>query len=213
MYARFLAQPLTTVTVSPNDAVRGPADAPHTLIVFSDFACPFCKGLSKFIEDRRTEYPGQFRVVFKHFPLDKTCNEKLTGAPHPGACTPAVAAEAVRLLKGNDAFWIMHDALFNAEKLNAQAIYDAAAKVGIGSDELMKRVHTYSVWNHIKANVAEGNALGLKSTPVMYFDGRRLEALGDKHTWKYLLSGPTWKAPASAPATSTAPSTATSPSS
>jgi protein-disulfide isomerase len=201
-YERFLAQPVVDIPIDPEDPVRGPADAKHTVIVFSDFMCPACQGMEiTLLEPRREEFPGEFRIVFKHFPLDKTCNPELKSTLHPNACAGAVGVEAIRLLKGKEAFWTMHDAVFhNPRRFTTELAFKTAAELGIDRETYMKRVQTTSAWDHIKANVAEGRKLGLDSTPALYFDGRPLKPWGDRHLWKYLLSGEPLKASATRPA-------------
>lgn len=212
-YDRFLAQPPVEIPIHPDDAVWGPADAKHTVVVFSDFLCPACQALEiTVLEQRRKEFPGQFRLVFKHFPLDKTCNPEIPRALHPGACGAAVAVEAVHLLEGDDAFWTMHDAVFhNPGRFSTAFAFKEAEKLGLSREEYLKRIQTTSAWNTIKRNVAEGRTLGIESTPVLYVDGRQMKAWGDRHLWKYLLSDETLQAPASQPASQPAGPSASQP--
>ena len=64
------------------------------------------------LEQRLTEFPGKFRIVFKYFPMNKTCNDYINNTLHAASCAAAVTAEAARLLGGQEAFWKMHDELF-----------------------------------------------------------------------------------------------------
>ena len=50
-------------------AVLGKADAPITVIEFSDFKCPYCSRGGSTVKDLQKKYPNDVRVVFKHFPL------------------------------------------------------------------------------------------------------------------------------------------------
>lgn len=192
-YERFLAQPVHEIPVYPEDPVRGPADAKYTVVLFSDFLCPACRLLNVLVDDYFHEtFPGQFRVVFKHFPLDTTCNDGVKRTLHPGACSAAVAVEAVLLLEGNDAFWKMHDAMFsNQGKFTKQFAFDQAAALGISEDDYLARIQTYSAWDRIKNNIELAKSLGVDSTPVMFFNGRLLKPWGDRHMWQYLLSDET----------------------
>src|SRR5690606_5965592 len=74
--ARSRAEPLPldpnaryAVTLSPRDPVRGPALAPVTLVVFSDFQCPFCKQLAFTLAQLQLRYSEQLRIVWKDLPL------------------------------------------------------------------------------------------------------------------------------------------------
>jgi protein-disulfide isomerase/uncharacterized membrane protein len=206
-YDAFLAQAPVDIPILPDDPVFGPADAKFTVVVFSDFLCPVCQALEvTVLEERQKEFPGQFRIVYKHFPLDKACNDAIPSTLHPGACAAAIAAEAVRLLKGNDAFWKMHRALFhNTGRFSTSFAYGEAEKLGIDKETYTKRIQTYSGWAVIRRNVAEGKKLGVDATPVMYFNNRLLKPWGDRHMWQYLLSEETLRAPAPPPSTATAP--------
>lgn len=219
-FDRFMAQPRKYIPITAADPVRGPADAKHTLVVFSDFLCPVCRGLETELDKRMEEFPGKFKMVFKHFPLDTTCNKHIKSMLHQGACAASVAAHAAQLLRGNDAFWAMHDAMFGLEagtKFSAKWAITQAEKLGIGEQEYMKRIQTYAVWEHIRENTREGNMLGVDSTPTMFFDGRLLKPWGDRHTWAYLVESdpgpePTASAPASEPALQPTSAPATAPS-
>ena len=59
-------------------------NAPHTLIVYSDFLCPWCKTLADIVDKKQKDYPGRFRVVFRNFPMDTMCNPGISQNLHPG---------------------------------------------------------------------------------------------------------------------------------
>lgn len=219
-YDRFLAQAPVDLPVEPEDPIFGPKDSKYTVVVFSDFLCPACQGLSAMLEQRVKEFPDQFRIVYKHFPLDTTCNQAIPRTLHPGACAAAVASEAMLMLKGNEAFWELHDALFhNKGKFTTEFIYQEAEKQGLTREEYLNRINTYAAWERVRKNIALGKKLRVESTPVMFFNGRQLKAWGDRHLWKYLVSDETLKAtatqaasePASQPATGPAALPASSP--
>jgi len=216
LYDQFLQQPRVDIAIHPDDPVRGPADAKHTVVVFSDFLCPFCKGLASMLEQREKEFPGEFRVVFKHFPLDKSCNPDLKSNLHPGACVGAASVEAIRLLAGNDAFWTMHDFVFGGTKFSAEAMIQQAEKMGIARSDYIATIQKPTTMDHVKFNIAEGRRLGLQSTPNLFVDGRQMtKGWGDRHLWRYLLSDETLNTPSSQPATTqpttTQPVSATQP--
>src|SRR2546427_13176285 len=71
---------------------RGPANAPVTIVEFSDFQCPYCGREFPVIERLMKEYDGKVRLVFRHYPLDF----------HPFA---QKAAEAGGFAQGTGGVW------------------------------------------------------------------------------------------------------------
>jgi protein-disulfide isomerase len=86
-------------------ASRGPIDAPVTLVVFSDFECPYCKQFSKVLADEPLlRNDKKVHLVFRHMPL----------AGHPWAAKAAKAAACAQF-QGKSAFWSLHDSLFESQ--------------------------------------------------------------------------------------------------
>ena len=87
--------------------VRGKADAPVTLVVFSDFECPWCSKLEPILAELLSQNQDKLRIVFKHLPLPM----------HPQAEPAALAAIAAQK---QGKFWEMHDALFQSHHLGTE---------------------------------------------------------------------------------------------
>src|SRR5262249_22063626 len=91
------------VPIGPDDAARGSPTAPVTLVVFSDFQCPYCARLERTIARLREQYGDEkLRIVFKNFPLGM----------HPSARRAAEVGQGVLSLAGPSGFWRYHDAVF-----------------------------------------------------------------------------------------------------
>lgn len=100
------------VTLPPIDAedhVLGDANAPITIIEYSDLECPFCIRFHTTQETIMKEYAGKVKWVHRHFPLDFHANAK----PY------AYAAECAAEVGGNDAFWGMVDFIFKNQPLKS----------------------------------------------------------------------------------------------
>ena len=108
------------VELRPDDAMKGATDdALVTLVLFSDFECPFCSRANQPIEAVLGKYPRDVRVVFKHLPLSF----------HPRAEPAAIAAECARR---QGKFWAFHDTLFDHQKdLDDGDLEGYAKKVGL----------------------------------------------------------------------------------
>ncbi|HOW72415.1 MAG TPA: vitamin K epoxide reductase family protein [Phycisphaerae bacterium] len=192
VYDKFMAQEVVDLPLTADDPIRGDANAPHTIVVYSDFQCPWCKTLADILDKKMQEYPGRFRVAFRHFPMDKLCNPDISQTLHPGACPAAVTAEAARLLGGPEAFWKTHDALFADQKAfraGAQKfVKDHALKMGIDPEAFWKKATgSTSTWNRVKEDVKKATELGTKSTPAVYLDGRKFDRYGDEYFWRYMF--------------------------
>lgn len=145
--------------------VRGNANALVTLVVFSDFQCPFCKRVEPTIDQLRTAYGDKLRVVWKDQPLSF----------HPRAEPAAELARAARAQKGDAGFWAMHDALFDA----APALEDAdlerlAKKVGLDVQKAMSQVKAKTYKRAIETDQELADDVGANGTPTVFVNGRKL---------------------------------------
>lgn len=153
---------------------RGPADAPHVLVGFSDYRCPFCKEAAKELAIFRERHPGLLREVHLHFPLEDACNPLLDWAMHRGACLCARAA----LCAGEQGrFWEMHDALFALETERGwddRAPLVVARRLGLAPGPFVRCLEDDHTSVRLKAQVDAGVDLKLPGTPTFFLDGRLL---------------------------------------
>lgn len=159
---------------------RPPAsgDALQVLVV-SDFGCPSCKAVSLFMETQAQRlFDHRLAISFRHFPLYKDCNPETTTTRHPFACFGAKLAESAKLLGGDDAFWKMHDYLFehqNLLKAGLLTISQAASDVGLEEDALAQMMKSPAVSDRIAADARLGREIGVQGTPTIFVDGRLLD--------------------------------------
>lgn len=140
----------------------GSADAPVSIVEFSDFQCPYCAALTASLTRLRTEYPSKIRLTFKQFPLPM----------HPQA---AKAAEASLCAAEQDRFWQMHDLLFNQQNTLAEARFsDIAEHIGINVVAFEKCVDSRKFFAEVNHDHAEAIGLGLTATPSLFINGRLL---------------------------------------
>jgi protein-disulfide isomerase len=95
--------------VDATDHILGSANAPVTIIEYSDYECPYCKAFQTTLNRIVTESTGSVAWVYRHWPIHQNSMAKL------------VAAECVAKLKGNDAFWQYSDLLFGLLQTTATA--------------------------------------------------------------------------------------------
>ena len=146
-----------------NSAIKGPVDAPVTVMVFDDFQCPYCARLVPMIEKVIETYPTQVRVVFKHFPLNM----------HKFARQAAIASIAAR---NQGKFWQLHDQLFaNYNQLNEEKIRELAASVGLDMERFDKDIANPALQQEIAADLQLGTDSGVRGTPAVYINGVQLK--------------------------------------
>lgn len=148
-----------------NSPVLGPADADITVVVFSDFQCPFCARTAKNINKIVRSYPGMLKLAFKHMPLTDA---------HPDAMLGARAAYAAQQ---QGKFWEMHDTLFargragfDPDKLRVMAL-----GLGLDVDKFEEDLVSEAAKAAIEADIALAGKLGVDGTPKLFVNGRVLD--------------------------------------
>jgi protein-disulfide isomerase len=150
------------VPLRVDDPVRGPANAKVTVVVFSDFQCPFCSRVEPAIRQLVEANPGAVRVAWKHQPLSM----------HANAVPAARAAEAARL---QGKFWEMHDRLFAAQASLSDATYaNAAREIGLNLSRFQEDAARQDVLARIAADQTLASAVGAQGTPTLFLNCRKM---------------------------------------
>jgi len=148
------------VDVAATGPAKGPANAPVTIVEFSDFQCPFCSRLTPTIKEVEQKYGDKVRVVFRQFPLNF----------HEHA---QKAAEASLCAQDQGKFWEMHDAMFsNQQALAVEQLKAKAAELGLNADKFNKCLDSGEKAAAIQADMKDGQAAGVSGTPAMFVNGR-----------------------------------------
>jgi protein-disulfide isomerase len=159
-----------SIPIGPEDAVWGARSASVTLVVFSDFECGPCAEMEITLDELKDRWgPNELRIVFKNMPLPF----------HPHARDAAEAAQGVRSLGGNEAFWIFHGLAFTTEDDLAQGLYeDWASRAGIDVGALRSGL-SQKTWDpKVRADEALAKKLGVTDVPAFFVNG--VEAPKDK---------------------------------
>lgn len=149
--------------IRKDESIRGPKDAPITLVEYSDFECPFCSRGFETVMQLMNKYPGKIRFIYKHLPLSF----------HEQAMISAQYYEAIRLQDEKKAF-AFHDEIFkNQSKLKmGTAFLDATAKkVGADLAKVKKDIESPAVKNRIEADIKEAGGFGMQGTPGFLLNG------------------------------------------
>lgn len=153
------------VPIGPDDPVRGPADALVTLVVFSDFECPFCKKALATLDRLLTELPRDVRVVWKDLPLPM----------HAQAENAAELARFARAQQGDAGFWKAHDLLYAAqESLGEVTFRKIAGQLGLPWTPTWAGMHAARFGNVIQSDVALSDRVLVEATPTTFVNGIKL---------------------------------------
>ena len=156
--------------IQMNDApAMGDAKAPVTLVEYSDFECPVCRGLHDALRGMLPNYQGKVRVIFKDFPIEQL---------HPWARTAAIAGRCA-YQQDPKAFWKMYDLLYdNQEIISASNAWtkmtDYAGQSGLEADTFKSCMASPEAGAAVNASRANGQQLDVNSTPTVFVNGRRI---------------------------------------
>lgn len=147
----------------------GPADAPVTVQVFSDFECPYCSRVMPTLDQLRARYPDRVRIVWRHLPLPF----------HRNARTAAAAAEEARRQQGNEAFWALARRMLGTpesppELLDRQTLQRYAEELGLEVDAFQAALGSERHSAAIERDAAVATRLGIDATPGFVINGYRL---------------------------------------
>jgi protein-disulfide isomerase len=153
------------VLVQDDDPIRGPKDALVTMIIFSDFQCPFCKRVEDTLKQVGEAYPNDVRFVWKDNPLPF----------HPRAKPSATLARAAYKAKGDKGFWDAHDAIFASNpKLEDDDLKGIAEKLGLKWDDVKAAIDSNKYAEKIDASTDLANDVQARGTPHFFINGVRL---------------------------------------
>jgi protein-disulfide isomerase len=156
-----LEKPLSPV-IDPARSLRGPAKAPITVVVYSDFLCPYCAKGAETLQEFTKRHPDSVRILFKHYATD------------PLARQAALVYEALAAQDPKMAF-AFHDTIFaaqlNVEQAGEPALYALAIKLGANVARLKRDMKNPDLTKRIDDDVAEARAFGIEGTPTFLISG------------------------------------------
>jgi protein-disulfide isomerase len=155
------APPILSVSADDDPSI-GPANAPVTIVEFSDFQCPYCKLSVPTIKEILAKYPGKVKVVYRDYP----------GPNHPHA---QQAAEAAQCAGDQGKFWEYHDSLFDRQAPGTGWNFTELAKeIGLNQESFAICLNTGRYRDEVIKDLHDGFKLGITSTPTFFINGRPL---------------------------------------
>lgn len=140
---------------------RGPADAPVTIVVYTDFMCRFCGNVLGTIDDLWDEYPGKLKLVVKQFPVHDEAR---------------LAAEAALAADDQGKFWQVHDLMMaNQDDLSRDALVAHASAAGLDVASFSLALDQRSFRAAVEADAAAGMEVDVRGTPAFFINGKRYQ--------------------------------------
>jgi protein-disulfide isomerase len=153
--------------VGPQDHVQGAAHAPVTLVEYGDFECGHCGRAHPVVQELQRQLGDALRFVYRSFPLKQA---------HPHAEHAAEAAESVATHGGEDAFWEMHDLLYeNQEALEDEDLLAYAASTGVDEQVVGSDLASGAMATRVHQDFRSGVRSGVNGTPTFFVNGRRYD--------------------------------------
>jgi Na+/H+ antiporter NhaA len=143
------------------DHVRGPSEAPVTLVEYADFECPYCGRAEPIVRELLAD-DGDIRYVWRHLPLRDV---------HPHA---QLAAEAAEAAARQGAFWAMHDLLLDQQgALLVPDLMGYAGQLGLDVERFTTDLHRHAGAARVSQDVDSADLSGVSGTPTFFLNGRR----------------------------------------
>jgi protein-disulfide isomerase len=139
--------------------VRGPEDAPISIIEFSDFQCPFCRQVQPALAELQAKYGDQVRWSFKDLPLSSI---------HPQA---QKAAEAARCAAEQDKFWEFRATMFASTNITRELFDSTAENLGVDMEDFAACLDSDRHQEAVMADSAEAESMGISGTPAFVING------------------------------------------
>lgn len=151
------------------DWSKGGANAAVTVIEYSDFQCPACGTYFPIMKQLTEEFGESVRFAYRHFPLR---------AIHPNAAKAAQAAEAAG---AQNAFWKMHDMLFERQSEWAdvrdpfELFSGYAQTIGLDGAQFAADYHSDAFKSKVRAHETAGRRIGINATPTFLVNGEKID--------------------------------------
>src|SRR6266550_3211104 len=151
-------QPVQAISTD-DDPARGDANAPVTIVEFTDFQCPACAAMQPVIEEVLNSYGNKIRFVVRDFPLSQHANARK-------------AAEAADAANAQGKFFEYTALLFKRQNaLDVPSLKKYASEVGLDRIRFDAALDSGKYAAEIKHDIDDGELYGVDSTPAIFVNG------------------------------------------
>ena len=164
--------PTLTIPVTPErDHIRGPVNAPVTLVEYGDYQCPFCQAAHEVVAAVQRQMGERLRFAYRHVPLTSI---------HPQA---EQAAEAAEVAGAQGKFWAMHDQLYRGRgRLGQRDLIGYAVAVGLALPAFERQLASHQHYERVREDFISGVRSGVNGTPTFFVNGLRHDGGHDAPT-------------------------------
>lgn len=156
----LIEPPRATMRLAGHEPVKGSAQAPVTIVEFSDFQCPYCARSQAVLQQIRATYGDSVRFVFKQLPLDMHRDARR-------------AAEASLCAADQGKFWELHDWMFSQPNQLAEAqLIEQAGALGLDVERFKQCLTGGEKAALVNRDVQAAQELGISGTPAFVINGR-----------------------------------------
>jgi len=152
------ALPFQSISVD-DDPVRGDANAPVTIVEFTDFQCPACAAMQPILDNVLKSYGNKVKLVVRDFPLPMHANARK-------------AAEAANAANAQGKFFEYTDLLFKRQNaLDLASLKKYATELGLDRARFDAALDSGKYAAEVKHDIDDGQLYGVDSTPAIFVNG------------------------------------------
>lgn len=149
--------------VSMEDHVIGASQAKVTMVVYSDFQCPYCRYFDESLQRVLAEFPNDVRLVYRHMPITQM---------HEHAFMAAEASECAAKIGGNTSFWQMHHGLMLLESLDEASITSLAERIGLSRAAFQHCLQSGEMTERVNQAIESAQVSGVYGVPMTFVNGK-----------------------------------------
>ncbi len=150
--------------LTDHEWILGNPDAEVTLLEYGDFECPYCAEARPVLEGLVKDYPGNVRLVFRHFPITST---------HPHA---EMAAEVAEAAGAQGKFWEMYDMIYtHQEHMDFEDLRGYAQDIGLDMQQFDDAMKGRIYQKEVKKDFKDGIQDGVNGTPTIFINRQRYD--------------------------------------
>jgi len=144
------------------DHIRGPVDAPLSIVEYGDFECPFCSRATGSVDEVIDYFGPKVRYVWRHLPLERY---------HPHALDAARACEAAG---AQGKFFEYGLVLFaRQDQLEVMDLFRYADELGLDMAAFEQAFRSAAVANRVRDDMIDAETMDVHKTPTFFINGRR----------------------------------------